>query len=427
MNRTEFDVVIVGAGAAGLIAALEIALTGRSVAIIEAKDRVGGRILTSAGGLYPIELGAEFVHGNLPQTKQYLEKAGAETYTVNGNIWQHKDGSLQQQEDFIADYKTLEKKCKDLVGDKPVETFLEEDLSGEEKNELRFTLRNYVKGYYAADVRNASTKALCIELTKGDDEQFRVRQGYGVMVNYLENACREKGVQFFLSQPVLQVQWKKGHTAIITEKQTFRAAKLLLTVPVGVLQKEAITFFPALPEINRAVQKLGFGYVVKIVLRFENAFWKEKTNTQGKDLSSMSFLFSQEEVPTWWTHYPEERPLLTGWLAGPRAATAQFMRKEEIVQKALLSLQTILGMDILRLHQMLDEAYYYNWSADPFVCGAYSYETVGGEEAITTVQKGVEDTLFFAGEGLRTGPEIGTVEAALASGRETAHQLIASF
>ena len=426
MNGVEFDVVIVGAGAAGMVAALEIALTGRSAAIVEAKDRVGGRIQNQGGIRYPIELGAEFVHGHLPVTKQYLEKAGAETYAVKGSIWQHKDGRLQEQGDFITDYKTLEKRCKGLKADKPVEKFLVEDLAGEEEG-LRFNLRNYVEGYYAADIRNASTLALCNELSKGDDDQLRIRQGYGVLVAYLEKACREKGVQFFLSQPVLQVQWKKGKAAVITEKQTYHAEKLVVTVPIGVLQKGAITFFPALPEINRAVQKLGFGHVVKIVFCFSDAFWKINANTQEKDLSSLGFLFSREDVPTWWTHYPEEKPLLTGWLAGPGAIAAQFMDKGEVVQKALYSLQSIFGMDMLHLQQKLEEAYYYNWSTDPFAFGAYSYEIVGGEEAIRVVKKGVENTLFFAGEGLHTGPEIGTVEGALVSGRDMAHQVIASF
>ncbi|RYZ51759.1 MAG: FAD-dependent oxidoreductase, partial [Chitinophagaceae bacterium] len=377
MERTAFDVLIIGAGAAGLIAALEVALTGRRVALVEAKDRIGGRIATHTGGLYPVEMGAEFVHGNLPLTKHFLEKAGAETYPVGGSIWQHKNGSLQKQEDFIEDYKTLEKKCRELQGDKPVENFLNDDLSGSGQEELRFSLRNYVEGYYAADPRNASTRALCTELTKEDEEQYRIWQGYGKLVAYLEKECREHGVQFFLGQPVLQVQWKKDHAAIITEKETFTASKLLVTVPVGVLQQEAITFFPALPDINRAVQVLGFGHVVKIVFRFDAAFWRSATVTQGKDLSNLGFLFSEAAVPTWWTHFPDERPVLTGWLAGPRAAEAQLLTKEEVVQKALNSLQRIFGVDKLQLEQRVEEVHTYNWSADPFACGAYSYETVG--------------------------------------------------
>jgi monoamine oxidase len=159
----------------------------------------------------------------------------------------------------------------------------------------------------------------------------------------------------------------------------------------------------------------------------DEAFWRKESGIGGKDLSDMGFLFSREEIPTWWTQYPDNRPLLTGWLAGPRAVAAQFWSKEEIKQKALQSLAAILGMDRFRLQQHVEEAYYYNWSADPFVCGAYSYETVGGEEAIRTIQKGVEDSVFFAGEGLHAGHEIGTVEAALVSGRETAHRMIAAF
>lgn len=427
MNPNESDVLIIGAGAAGLIAAWEIALTGRSVAVVEAKDRTGGRILTYTDESIPIELGAEFVHGNLPLTWQYLKKAGAAIYEIKGHIWQYKDGRLQELEDFIADYKTLEKKFRELKEDKPVSRFLEEELAGDMFAELRFTLRNYVEGYYAADTSKASSLALCNELTKADDEQYRIKQSYGVLIRYLEGECRKTGVRFFLSQPVWQVQWKKDEAVAITEKEIFRAKRLLVTVPLGVLQKEAITFFPALPQLTRAIQKLGFGHVVKLVLQFEDRFWADASLTGGRDLSTLSFLLSEEAIPTWWTHYPQNHPLLTGWLAGPRAEAAQFLNKEDVVQKGLSSLGRIFGIDVLRLGQKLQAAHWYNWSEDPFVCGAYSYEVVGGDEAIRTVQEPVENTLFFAGEGLHPGQQIGTVEAALVSGRNTAHRLVASF
>ncbi|MDQ3278094.1 MAG: FAD-dependent oxidoreductase [Bacteroidota bacterium] len=426
MNPNEFDVVIVGAGAAGLVAALEIALTGRSVAVVEAKDRTGGRILSHTDGAFPIELGAEFVHGNLPLTQRYLKKAGAEIYETKGDIWQYKEGRLQKQDDFITDYKTLIEKLRGLKEDKPVARFLEENLADDRFSELRFTLHNYVEGYYAADTEKASSVALYNELTKADDEQYRIKQGYGSMVRYLEEECRQHGVCFFLSQPVRQVHWKQDEAIAITEKEAFRAKRVLLTVPIGVLQKEGITFFPAIPYKN-AIQKLGFGHVVKLVLQFENMFWTDNSITHGANLSKLSFLFSEEAIPTWWTHFPQNDAVLIGWLGGPRAKAAQLLGEDEVVQKGLSSLSQIVGIDVVRLRQKLQAAHWHNWSADPFSCGAYSYEVVGGNEAIGTVQQPIENTLFFAGEGLHPGQQIGTVEGALVSGRDTAHKVVASF
>src|SRR5947209_13787933 len=103
MESMSFDVLVIGAGAAGMLAALEIALASRSVNVIEVKERTGGRMFTVMEGDLPIELGAEFVHGNLPLTQQLLKKAKANINKVEGNFWQHKDGQLNEQEDFIED------------------------------------------------------------------------------------------------------------------------------------------------------------------------------------------------------------------------------------------------------------------------------------------------------------------------------------
>jgi monoamine oxidase len=426
MNHLSFDVLVIGAGASGLMAALEIAKAGRTVAVIEAKEKAGGRMFT-IDDEGPVELGAEYVHGNLPLTKTLLQKAGAEMIPVQGSIWQYKNGRLGEQDDFIQDDDDLLKKCKGLKEDKPVLRFLEEDLQEDRYEELRFSLRNYVEGYYAADLAKASTFALCKELTKSEEEQFRVRGGYRVLAHFLEQQCREKGVQFYFSQPVRQLQWKPGEVVALTEKESFKGSKAIITVPVGVLQDEGITFFPGLPQVKKAAQQLGYGHVVKVVLRFGDAFWKDPSLTNGKDLSRLNFLFSGETIPTWWTHHPTEDNVLTGWLGGPSAAAFQFLTKEQVVQKAIYSVSKIFDLDVTYLQQKLTAAHFYNWSADPYVKGAYSYEVVGGAEAIKILQQPIDSSLFFAGEGLHQGPEIGTVEGALANGRLAANRLLASF
>jgi len=428
MESKTFDVVVVGAGSAGLIAALEIVLTGKSVAVIEAKENAGGRIFTVYNGNgYPVELGAEFVHGNLPVTKELLKKAGVKITTVKGSIWQYKEGRLAKQEDFIDDYSDLEKKFKELKQDIPVAEFLSAHIAGSKYEELRFSLKNYVEGYYAADLKKASTFSLRDELTKSDDEQYRIEGGYQQLVNYLEQRCKDKGVQFFFSQPVLQLHWKKSNVEAVTVQNSVRAKKALITVSVGVLQNGGIEFFPALPEKKLAAQNLGFGHVIKTILSFDDAFWKDKEFTAGKDLTDLNFLFSAEQIPTWWTQHPKKQAILVGWLGGPRANAFDTVNKENVIQKALYSLSQIFNMDVLHLLQNLKGGQMHNWSADPHFCGAYSYEVVNGNDFMQTILKPVDNTVYFAGEGLHEGSEIGTVEAALSSGRTVAYQLIANF
>ena len=424
-----YDVIIVGAGASGLMAAWELVQTGKKVAVLEARDRIGGRIhtITDKNFSLPIELGAEFVHGNLKHTQLLLKKAGAASVKTSGGIWQKENSGFQKQEDFIEDYSRLEKKFKELKQDMPVAQFIKEYLQGEEYEELRTTLQNYVEGYYAADMNKASTMALYKELTTSDDVQYRIEGGYKTIVDYLYREAEQKGCFFFLSRAVRQVLWKESGAEVITEQQTFHGRKVLITVPLGVLQSEQINFSPSVDEKIKAAKSLGFGPVIKLVMQFEKPFWENKDFTENKDMSDLGFLFSKETVPTWWTQYPKHDALLTGWLAGPHAEAVKNHTTQEIVNKALDSLCAIFSIDQSYLKQILKGCYVVNWATDIYNCGGYAYEVVNGAALIKTLKEPLSQTLFFAGEALYNGPEIGTVEAALISGRETAHQLIASF
>jgi monoamine oxidase len=429
MEDNPFDLIIIGAGAAGLMAAWELAQTGKKTAVIEAKDRIGGRTHTIHDSNFelPVELGAEFVHGDLELTKMLLKKAGAEQYEVSGDIWQNEDESLDEQSDFIEGFSALNKKFKELREDISVAEFINDFLKGDEFEEARFTLENYVEGYYAADTHKASTFSLREELTTSDDEQYRIEGGYIKLIDYLHTQCKEKGVQFFLSHPVKEIKWKKEDVEVVCDGISFLAKKVLLTIPVGVLQSESIHFSPAITDTINAAKKLGFGPVIKTLLQFDEPFWKYEKFTQGKDLDKLSFIFSKAIIPTWWTYHPKHVAMLTGWSGGPHAEKIKDLSNEEILLNAIQSLSEIFSIDKILLQQKLKGCHVANWVNDPHSCGGYSYEVVNGGKFKQVIKTPIENTIFFAGEGLVDGPEIGTVEAALSSGRETAHQMIASF
>jgi monoamine oxidase len=429
MQENSFDVIIIGAGAAGLMAAWELAQTGKKTAVTEAKDHVGGRAhtITDRNFDLPVELGAEFIHGDLELTQMLLKKAGVDRYTVNGDIWQDEDDELDEQKDFVEDYSALNKKFKEVKEDISVAEFIEKHLQGKEFEEARFTLKNYVEGYYAADTKKASTFALTEELNTSSDKQYRVEGGYIKLIDYLHRQCLKKEVQFFLSNPVKEIKWKQDAVEVVTEQKTITTKKVLVTVPVGVLQSETIRFSPSIPGTINAAKKLGFGPVIKTVLQFDEAFWKKKEFTQQKDLKKLSFIFSKAVIPTWWTYYPKDAAMLTGWSGGPHAEEIKDLSDEKILQKALQSLSEIFNVSINLLHLKLKGRHIANWVNDPYSCGGYSYEVVNGKETRQIIKQPIDNTIFFAGEGLYDGPEIGTVEAALYSGRETAHQMIAGF
>ena len=138
-------------------------------------------------------------------------------------------------------------------------------------------------------------------------------------------------------------------------------------------------------------------------------------------------MFSTAEIPTWWTRYPRETRMLVGWSGGPHAEKIKKLTEEEIIDKALDSLTEIFAIDKEKLRGMLMASEVGNWPSDPYALGGYSYDVVNGNDAKNILKTPEEQTLFFAGEGLFEGPEIGTVEAALKSGREMAHMIVKSF
>lgn len=429
MDQTLYDVIVIGAGASGLIAAYELSLVGKKVAVIEARGRYGGRIHTITNNRFstPIESGAEFIHGKLELTKNLLKKAGISTFEVRGELWQKYANELSRQEDFIEDYSDLEKKFKQIKEDLPVSTFIEKYLSEDKYEELRFSLKNYVEGYYAADTSKASTYALCEELNTSDEEQFRIDGGYSQLIRFLAEQSREHGCTFYYSHVVEQVNWSRNKIEVITRPGSFHAAKVLITTSLGVLQNEKIKFNPGIPDKMNAVKGLGFGPVIKIILEFNEAFWKKKEYTGNNDLSKMSFLFSSQEIPTWWTMYPRETSLLTGWVAGPRAEALKNCSNDEILYKSLLALQSIFSLEVSFLEQTLKSWAVYNWATDEYNLGGYAFDVVNGHHFRQILKEPLLDCVYFAGEALFEGPEIGTVEAALVSGRDTAYNIIASF
>lgn len=429
MEQFGFDIIIIGAGANGLMAAWDLVQTGKKVLILEARDRPGGRIHTINDPNFqiPVELGAEFIHGNLELTLLLLKKAGIKYHKVGGVAWRKENGRLEKQEDFIEDFSELNKRFKELKEDMSVSEFCNKYLQGPDLEELRFSLKNYVEGYYAGDPDKVSTFALKEELTKSDDEQYRIEGGYVKIIDFLHQEIENAGGKLLFDHPVKHVDWEKHKVIVRSGNQNFSAKKLLVTVPIGVLQSGLLKFSPIIQEQMNAIHKLGFGPVVKTLLQFEKAFWKDHNLTDGKDMSKLGFLFSESIIPTWWTQQPKDYAMLVGWSGGIHASKLKNLNKEQILEKALYSLSEIFNLDIIHLQQMLKSWHVADWLSDPFCCGGYSYDVVNGNVSKNILNQSVDDTIYFSGEGLFVGPEIGTVEAALVMGRETAYRIIAKF
>ena len=424
------QIIIIGAGAAGLMAASILGKSGINVSVVEGRDRVGGRIYTLEKSVFsfPAEAGAEFVHGDLPVTMKLLKEAGINYSPVEGKMWNARNGTLSREQTFVEGWPLVMEKLKELPLDLNIEDFLNKYFSGDKYIPLQKSLIGFVEGYDAADPKRASAFALRDEwLSENDAKQYRIHGGYQNLINYLKKECADAGVKIHLNAAVKEIVWKENQVEAKTESEIFHGSKLLLTVPLGILQTAAISFFPDLPQKTEAANKMGFGSVIKILLGFKNKFWENVRDKDEKNLNSLGFLFSDELVPTWWTQFPSDIPMLTGWLAGPKAKRLQTYSDEMLLHEALNSLSKIFNVKTELLKAQLYSHRIINWPADPFALGAYSYFTVETPEARKILAAPIANTLFFAGEAFYAGAEMGTVEAALASGEEAGNEILKSF
>lgn len=425
------DIVIIGAGAAGLMAARELASAGKKVIVLEAQDRTGGRIHThyKDSSLKHVELGAEFVHGDLPVTLGLLNKAGIKYSQASAAMYRYAEGTFTTNENFIENWDLLIDKLNKLKQDTDINRFMLKEFPGDKYEGMRDSVRQFVSGYDTADPEKASCFALRKEWQNEDEQaQYRIDGGYAQLMNYMANECKANAGQIYLNAIVKDIYWEPGKVRIITtEGATYHAEKVILAIPPGVLQagdgeKGAVTFYPPVKAQQEAMRQIGFGTVIKIVLEFDEAFWESKQTEEmaGKSLENMGYLFSAEEIPTWWTQFPAHSTVFTGWIGGPDADAKKSFSDDMILKEGLQSVANIFKLSVDELKKKLKSWYVINWTARPFTRGSYAYDMVNTPLARKTLNTPVSDTLFFTGEYLYEGPAMGTVEAALTSGRDVA-------
>ncbi|WP_159445068.1 flavin monoamine oxidase family protein [Filimonas lacunae] len=422
-----YDVIVIGAGASGLMAALQLAKAGKKVQVLEARARLGGRIYTTtdAGGNGQLELGAEFIHGNLPETQQLLKEAGLTYHEVAGEMWRMEKGALVKSEMFIPDWPLLVKQLELLQEDITLESFLQQYFPGERYSGLRKAVENYAAGYDNADASNASVFALRKEwLQEEDAPQYRIDKGYGSMIAFMAENITALGSQIIVNALVKEIHWQPGKVTVHTEEGSYYIAnKIVIALPLGVLQanakqEAAVAFMPVIDKLEQAFHQVGMGAVIKILIEFAPAFYQQLL--QEKGLQHMQFLFSEELIDTWWTQVPQQQPVFTGWLGGFKAKKHLHASSETLLQMALQSLATILQTEVAVLQQHVTASKVANWTEDTFTLGSYSYATVETPAALPLIEQGLADTLYFAGEAFYQGSYTGTVEAALVSGKQAA-------
>jgi monoamine oxidase len=412
------DLLILGAGIAGLRAADLLSQAGLRVTILEARNRLGGRIHTVMDKTLatPLDLGAEFIHGRPSQTLNLLKEARLTSYDVPDRHHFLRNRHLSENHRFWPQIERVLSRLPKLTAP---------DLSFDEFLSRQHALspaaarsaRSFVSGFDAANTSLIGVAGLSLaeqisEKIDGD-LTFRPLGGYHPLIHYLAQKFQQRGGDVHLNSIVRHIEWSPQGCRVTADANgksiTFTAKKILITLPLGVLKTSDVIFSPLVPGLSEALAGLEMGPVIKIIFRFRNPFW------ENRDLQNLSFFHSfGSPFPTWWTQLPLRLPLLTAWCGGERAAELATRTDKQILDTAIRTLAKCFATSPAWIARQIESHHLANWPNDPFAHGAYSYVGVGGLPAAKNFHKLGQKILYFAGE--HTCPElIGTVAAALAS------------
>jgi monoamine oxidase len=449
LNSDRYDVLVLGAGAAGLVAARRLAAAGKRVAIVEARDRVGGRIFTAPQTLQsdaaqiPIELGAEFIHGLPHSSWNLVREAQLATYELDGEPWCFDEGSLHPCGEERRGAFEVVAKMPEWLAAQPAgsdATFAEYLKRAAIDAALAERAAAYVEGFNAADRNIIGVAALARQQRAENDIQadriFRIRGGYSALPQFLADQFRQSGGAIICERPVRTIRWSRGAVSFGGLDAGNRAFELtakqaVITLPLGVLQADAVQFDPRPDDMMTQAARMAMGPVLRQTLLFDAAFWERtQPRTAAAGIRDLGFLFARDETPaTWWTVRPDATPMLTAWAAGPKAGAlakkaAASGEPRALLDEALAVLAKIFGLQAAAVEKMLVSWHTHDWQGDAYSRGAYSYAPAGALDASLRMTQPVDRTLFFAGEHTDIEGHWGTVHAAFNSGLRAAEQIL---
>ncbi|HUH54089.1 MAG TPA: NAD(P)/FAD-dependent oxidoreductase [Microbacteriaceae bacterium] len=430
----EYDTVVVGAGICGLATAQQLQQNGLKVLVLEARDRIGGRVVSEMHDGQMTDMGASWIHGThdslLYETVRHFGMRELEftvgSYQVGGRpiayygpcaraltpeeIKQFEDDVHHFDERLTATISQIAHMSS--YSDAVEKTLLELDWNAARKERVREFMRHRTEEQYGAWIENLDAHGLDDDHFEGDEVVFP--DGYAELADHLA-----KGLTIKLNSEVKKVEWNELGATIVSSKGTFHAKNAVVTVPVGVLQSGEVEFDPQLPEINqKALSGLQMNAFEKIFLRFNEKFWPD----------GFYALRRQGESAKWWHSWYDltklnGTPTLLTFAAGPAVKAIRSWSDQKISESVISSLREIYGESVPDPRSVTVT----RWQDDRFSKGAYAYMKVGSltrdHSDLATPIGGV---LHLAGEATWED-DPATVAAALLSGRRVAERVLSAL
>ncbi|ACJ18080.1 flavin monoamine oxidase family protein [Coxiella burnetii] len=424
-DKRIFDALIIGADISGLSAASQLFDAGLDVIVLEARNRVGGRIYTDRSHGFPLDLGVSWVH-DLGQNAlvKTLEELKLKTLPYSGMLTKPEEHffystegeklsiiQLEELKKFINHFfKMIEYQA--VVG-KSVKEILEKTLFSTEteldqKESVNNWIANLISGWTGADIDKVSTYILQQALQESG--QSYLLSGYDRAIDPLVQKLK-----IVLQSPVSHVNYSDDYVEVIANHRAYYAKAVIVTIPIGVLQKGKVIFSPALPPRKQnAIMQIGSGLLNKIIIEFPDCFWE-------KEALSLQYLPASQPTVAFYVNYQKlmDVPFLVGLAGGSLAETIEKSNKQQCDQFALSPLKKIYGNHFIEPSNITVT----QWRGDPYACGAYSFlPKESSPDCFDELASSIEDKLFFAGEA--TDKEMfSTVQGAYSSGLRAAKEL----
>jgi monoamine oxidase len=418
-------VIVIGAGLAGLAAARTLQAQGQDVLVLEAQQRLGGRLWTSMKWPdAPLDLGASWIHGvtgnPLTELANEARAIRLETSYDRSVIYDSSGEELTEERETRLEgirsrfHKALRfsQNADDDVSIRELVTRLTNQWDADEATThlLNFIVSSEIEQEYAGSAKRVSTH--WYDSTKafgGEDVLFE--QGFQVIVDLLSD-----DLTIQTGQVVKRIVWSDDSVRVVTNRGEFTSDKVLVTLPLGVLKAGSVEFVPALPNsTTEAISRLEMGVLNKCYLRFADVFWPD-------DVDWLEYIPRSHGEWTEWVSFARvaDKPILLGFNAGDYGRRIEAWSDQEIVASAMQTLRRIFGAGIPNPVDFQIT----RWASDPFACGSYSFNAVGSHpKDRRRLAKPIQNKLFFAGEATEAD-YFGTAHGAYLSGIRAAAEIL---
>lgn len=426
-NLFNGKVIVIGAGASGIYAAHLLMKNGVDVTILEASNRVGGRMIANTDfSDFPIEMGAEEIHGkrsvlydlaSFVSSENLVEHEGKDFYWMN-NLLRDEQNLLSQSE-FAGEVETMFQLI-DSFGSYPEENkLLSQYLVDFPLNSI---LHPIVNALVANEYGSSSNRIGMLALKEAEAGYSSGNQSFGLNgISYwqlFERAFSDAIGKVVLNEAVQLIDYSSDSILVKTNQgNEYKANRVLITVPLTMLKNNSIDFIPDLPPgKNQAIQSIEMGNGLKITLKFTSSFWEAETNS----------IIGASLVPEYWVTAADKTSngfYLTAFIMGESADNLALLSENAAIQELISELSTLYpNGNVSSLYS--GEFLYKNWANEPYIGGAYSYPSIHSAGQREVLASAISKKLFFAGEACNFNGHLATVHGAMETGYRAALEIL---